>query len=369
MSPRLIAAPLPPEPSSAQLIERVWSTGEAVLPLDPALTERERTALLARMRPHALMDGSDEVPLDDAVAVESGTALVIATSGTTGPPKGVVLGHAALKAAIRSTNDRVGAERGQRWLCCLPLAHIAGLMMVLRSRALGTEAIVHPSFDVEAVGSETGASFVSVVPTMLHQLLDAGVDLSGFSRVLVGGAAVTDELIERARDRGAKVTVTYGMSETAGGVVYDGIPLPGINIEMDGDGRISIASPTLMSGYRLDADATESAFVGGRFVTQDRGVWDQNGRLQVLERLDRTVITGGKNVSPSEVEEALLAHPEVLEATVRGEPDEMWGQRVVANVVPRDPASPPTAEDLTGFLRDRISHYKVPDPIRVVLDR
>lgn len=369
MSPRLVAAPVPVEPWSAELIERVWTAGDAVLPLDPAATERERAALLARMRPHVLLDGPEEVPLDDPAPVDEGTALVIATSGTSGPPKGVVLGHAALDAAARLTNDRVGAERGQRWLCCLPLAHIAGLMTVLRSRALGTDAVFHERFDVEAVRSETGAAFVSVVPTMLYRLLDADVDLSGFSRILVGGAAVGDELVARARSRGARVSVTYGMSETAGGVVYDGVPLAGVDIDLGTEGRISIASPTVMSGYRLDPAATEHALVHGRFVTQDRGEWDEEGRLRILERLDRTIITGGKNVSPREVEEALLAHPEVLDATVRGEADETWGQRVVADVVPEDPRHPPTAEALAAFLRDRISSYKIPDPIRILPDR
>lgn len=369
MSPRLVAALLPPEPSSVELIERVWASGDALLPLDPALSAPERAGLLARMRPYALLDGPGEIPLDDAVPVEVGTALVVATSGTTGLPKGVVLGHAALEAAIEATNERVGAEQGQRWLCCLPLAHIAGLMTILRSRALGTEAIVHPRFDVEAIRSEVRARFVSVVPTMLHRLLEAGVDLSRFSRVLVGGAAVDEGLIGRARERGVEVSVTYGMTETSGGVVYDGVPLPGVGIDLDDDGRISIASPTLMSGYRFDDGATAGALVDGRFVTQDRGVWDEDGRLRVLERLDRTIITGGKNVSPGEVEEALLAHPEVLEATVRGVPDETWGQRVVAEVVPKDPHSPPAVEDLARFLRDRLSRYKLPDPIRLVLDR
>lgn len=368
MCPRLLAVPLPPEPSSAGLIERVWSTGDAVLPLDPALTERERATLLARMRPHALMDGSDEVPLDDAVPVEDGIALVIATSGTTGPPKGVVLSHAALKAAIRSTNDRLGAEQGQRWLCCLPLTHIAGLMTILRSRALGTEAVVHRRFDVDAIRSETRAAFVSVVPTMLHRLLEADVELSEFSRVLVGGAAVDEGLIQRARDRDVEVIVTYGMTETAGGVAYNGTPLPGVRIEVDTAGRISIASPTLMRAYRLDPDATKRVLVDGRFLTQDRGAWDEDGRLRVFERLDRTIITGGKNVSPAEVEYLLQSHPEVLDAIVRGVSDATWGQRVVAEVFPKDLKRPPTPEDLTAFLRDRISRHKIPDPIRVVLD-
>ena len=366
MSPRLVAAPLPVEPSSAQLIERLWAAGDAVLPLDPAATERERAALLSRMRPQVLLHGREEVPLDDPAPVDHGVALVIATSGTSGPPKGVVLGHAALEAAARLTNERVGAERGQRWLCCLPLAHIAGLMTVLRSRALGTDAVFHERFEVEAVRSETTAAFVSVVPTMLRRLLDAEVDLSGFSRILVGGAEVDDELVERARARGASVSVTYGMSETAGGVVYDGVPLAGVDIDLDTEGRVSIATPTVMDGYRLDIAATERALVDGRFVTQDRGEWDEEGRLRIVERLDRTIITGGKNVSPREVEEALRAHPEVLGATVRGEADETWGQRVVADVIPADPRHPPTAEALTDFLRGRISSYKIPDPIHVL---
>lgn len=369
MSPRLVAAPLPVEPSSAGLIERVWSAGAALLPLGPASTEQERAALLARMKPHVVLDGAEEVALDEGVPVEDRTAVVIATSGTSGPPKGVVLGHTALAAAARLTNERVGAEQGQRWLCCLPLWHIAGLMTVLRSRALGTEAIFHRRFDVEAVGAETGAAFVSVVPTMLRRLLEADVDLSRYSRILVGGAAADDELVERARSRGARVSVTYGMSETAGGVVYDGVPLAGVDIDLDDEGRISIASPTLMNGYRLDPAATEAALVGGRFVSQDRGEWDEDGRLRVLERFDRTIITGGKNVSPREVEEALLAHPEVLEAIVRGEADAHWGRRIVAEVTPSDPRRPPTQEALTAFLRDRLSSYKIPVEIRLVSDR
>lgn len=226
--------------------------------------------------------------------------------------------------------------------------------------------MIHRRFEIEAIRSEERASFVSVVPTMLYRLLAAGVDLSHFDRILVGGAAVDDELIERARASGARVTVTYGMTETSGGVVYDGVPLPGVGIETDDDGRISIASPTLMDGYRLDEAATEHAVVGGRFVTEDRGTWDANGRLRVVGRMDRTIITGGKNVSPSEVEEALMAHPDVLEASVRGEPDETWGQRVVADVVSRDPNRPPTVEGLNGFLRERISAYKIPARIRVL---
>lgn len=365
MSARLIALPLPATPSCLRQLERIWDAGDAVLPLAPRLSRSESSRLLDRMKPHALLEDSQETALPHPAPVQEGTALVIATSGTTGPPKGVVLGHEAIEAAVRLTNSRLGAEAGQRWLCCLPLDHIAGLMTLLRSRALGGEAIVHPRFDVDAIASASEAAFVSVVPTMLQRLLDAGVDLRRFAKVLVGGGPVPPELIERARDRGARTIVTYGMTETTGGVVYDGTPLPSVHVELDQEGRISLASPTLMNSYRLDADATQRALIGGRFVTQDRGRWDGDGRLRVLERLDRTIITGGKNVSLVEVEEALRCHPGVIDASVEGEPDPVWGQRLIATVVPRDATQPPTSEELTLFLRDRLSQFKVPRLIRV----
>lgn len=348
-----------------RIIEGVWAEGDALLPLDPALTEPELAALVARFRPHVLLDGSSETRLPDPAPVGPGTALVIASSGTSGPPKGVMLGHAALGAAVVLTNQALEARPGDRWLCCLPLNHIAGVMTLLRSRRVGTEAVVHARFDVDEVASEKDAAFVSVVPTMLYRLLQAGVDLTTFSRVLVGGAAVDDALVARARSTGARITVTYGMTETCGGVVYDGVPLEGVDVALDPDGRISIATPTLMKGYRLDEASTERALASGRVVTQDRGEWTEEGRLRVLERVDRAIVSGGKKVSPNEVEDALRAHPGVLDAVVNGEPDENWGQVVVATVTAKDESRPPTADELSRFLRQRISSYKIPRAFRI----
>lgn len=363
MPPRLIAARLPRTASSIRSIERIWDAGDALLPLDGGLIDAEVSELLSRMKPHVFLDSAGEVALEDPAPISEDTALVIATSGTTGSPKGVVLTHRALEAAIRMTNLRVGAEPGQRWLCCLPLSHIAGVMTVLRSRALGSEAIIHSRFDVEAIRSEREADFVSVVPTMLHRLLESGVDLGRFAQVLVGGAATDGELVARARDAGARVTVTYGMTETCGGVVYEGVPLPGVDVQLGGEGRISIASPTLMDGYRLDQYSTDRSLKAGRLVTQDRGEWGTDGRLVVTGRLDRTIISGGRNVSPDEIEEALRSHPEILDAVIRGEPDELWGQVIVAEVVPRNVGRFPTESELKRFLEDRIAHHKIPRSI------
>lgn len=365
MPPRLIAARLPANESSVRLIEKVWDSGDALLPLDIGLTDLEISELLARMKPHVFLEGPEEVALDDPAPIGKDTALVIATSGTTGSPKGVTLTHRALEAAIRMTNRQVGAEQGRRWLCCLPLSHVAGMMTLLRSRALGSEVVIHSRFDIEAIRSEQKADYMSVVPTMLRRLLDADVDLRRFARVLVGGAAATDELVARVRDTGARVSVTYGMTETCGGVVYDGRPLSDVDVQLDRHGRISIASPTLMDGYRQDPDATERALVGNRLVTQDQGEWGDDGRLRVTGRLDRTIITGGKNVSPGEIEEALRSHPEVLDAVIRGEPDELWGQVILAEVVPRHIGRPPTEGELKIFLEDRVARHKIPRAIRV----
>lgn len=365
MPARLVATALPRNAAAIGVVEGIWAAGDALLSLDPGLTRAELAASLERSRPHVLLDGSSETRLADAAPVRAGTALVIATSGSTGPPKGVVLSHAALQAAVRLTNSALAAGPRDRWLCCLPLSHIAGFMTLLRSRGSGTDAIVHPAFDVDAIAAAQEATFMSVVPTMLHRLLHAGVDLTGFSRVLVGGAAVDDALVERARATGARVTVTYGMTETCGGVVYDGVPLQGVDVALDCVGRISIASPTLMEGYRLDPAGSAATLRSGRFVTQDRGEWTEDRRLHVIERLDRVIVTGGKKVSPEEVEAALLMHPQVLEAIVTGEPDETWGQVVAAIVTAKDEAQPPSPEELTDFLRARISSYKIPRSFRI----
>lgn len=319
-------------------LERVWASGRVALVLD------------------------SEISVPKAPTAPD-TVLVLATSGSTGAPRLVELSDRALEAAVRLTNEAVGAVEGDRWLCCLPVTHVGGLMTLLRSRALGTRAIVHERFDVERVRAERSARFVSLVPAMLHRLLEAEVDLSGFARVLVGGASADRDLIERARALGYAVTTTYGMTETCGGVVYDGVPLDGVDVRIEDGGRIALASPTLMSGYLGDRVLSDSVLADGWFLTSDKGAFE-DGRLRVTERLDATIITAGNNVDPGEVESALRDHPNVADVAVRGEADEERGQRVVALVVPAGDA--PALEDLHAFLEGRLSRYKWPRAMRVV---
>jgi O-succinylbenzoic acid--CoA ligase len=204
------------------------------------------------------------------------------------------------------------------------------------------------------------------VPTQLRRLLDAdgpGLEaLRSFDAVLVGGAALEDGLRERADAAGVAVTTTYGMSETAGGCVYDGVPLDGVTVDLLATGRIVLGGPTLASGYVDDPDATAAAFVDGRFRTNDLGTWDGQ-RLVVLGRADDVIVTGGENVAPAAVERALLAEPGVAAACVVGIPDVEWGQLVSAAIV-ADGARP-SDDRLRAAVRTALGRAAVP---RVIVE-
>jgi O-succinylbenzoic acid--CoA ligase len=280
--------------------------------------------------------------------VRDDVALVVATSGSTGHPKGVELTHAALQASTAASLARLGCRPGERWALALPTHHVAGVQVLLRSWALGTDAEVVG--DLASLGSGSGdARYVSLVPTQLQRLLDAGAPVSRFERVLLGGAAAAPELLERARAAGAEVVVSYGMSETCGGCVYDRRPLDGVGGGLR-RGRIRLRGAVLFAGYRgehpdaaLDDD--------GWFTTGDLGVVGADGTLRVLGRADDVIISGGENVPVAAIEAALRLAPGVSEVAVTGRPDPEWGQVVVAVVVPSDPSAPPSREPLRAFVR------------------
>lgn len=241
---RLVALAFRSQARLAEEIRAGWNEGAAVLPLDPRLPPAEIERSLTIARPHALRDETGERELADAIPAAADLAAVLFTSGSSAAPKAVELGDAAFDAAAALSNRRLGAVADDRWLCCLPLWHVAGLGILRRAAALGREAIVVQGLD-EIAGHE--AEFVSLVPTQLHRLLDRKEDLTRFKALLLGGAASSGALIERAAEAGARVVCSYGMTETSGGVVYDGIPLDGITIELDDAGTILIDTPTLMS--------------------------------------------------------------------------------------------------------------------------
>lgn len=260
---------------------------------------------------------------------------VVETSGSTGRPKRVLLPRSSVLASVEASARRLGAS-GQ-WLLALPEDYVAGLQVVCRSLVAGHEPVRlddHNSFAAAAAAMTGAQRFVSLVPTQLHRLLetDAGV-LASFHTVLLGGGPIDPGLRSRAAAAGVRVVATYGSAETAGGCVYDGLPLDGVALAIGTGGRVRIGGPTLFAGYDGDPELTGEVLVDGWFLTSDAGRLDEDGRLQVLGRLDDVVVTGGVNVPAPAVAARLRAHPAVVEAEVLGVPDEEWGNRLVAFVV------------------------------------
>jgi O-succinylbenzoic acid--CoA ligase len=337
---------------------------------------------------HALYDGGPAVtiiPHGPEQALISGAvqptrplerddvALVMPTSGSTGRPKGVLLPAAALLASARLTHDRLGGT-GQ-WLLALSPTHIAGVQVLVRSIVAGEAPVVLQAaggFDPAAFANESGAltgdrRYTALVPTQLRRLLDRGgkaLDaLRAYDAILVGGSAVPAELVTRAREEGVRVVSSYGMTETAGGCVYDGVPLAGVGVEIGTAGTVELSGPTLATGYRLDPAATRTAFARGRFHTSDRGRIDRDGRLVVLGRTDDAILTGGVVVDPVAVETVLSTHPAIAAAAVIGRPDHEWGERVVAVVVPVASGEVPALDDVRRWVADRLGAVQAPREI------
>ncbi|MFB9630147.1 AMP-binding protein [Nonomuraea helvata] len=346
----------PPGPALFRAVRDALSgEGPAVLPLTPGHSE----AAVAALRPTHV----EGAPQSDGAGVPDDVAVVIATSGSTGAPKGVLLSATALRASAAASLRRLEASKGERWLCCLPVSHVSGLQVLVRALLSDTQPIIHARFDPHEV-LRSGAHHVSLVPTQLHRLVELGADLSVFRTILLGGAAPRPGLLEQARDLGARVVTTYGMSETSGGCVYDGRPLYNVDLKIGEDGLIRIAGPVLFSGYRF-GDLDDAPFDGDWFRTSDLGELT-GGRLRVLGRADDVINTGGEKVVAAAVATVLGTHPEVADAAVIGTPDPEWGELVTAVVVPANPDTPPTLPQLRAFCRDRLPPHAAPRDLRLV---
>jgi O-succinylbenzoic acid--CoA ligase len=358
---RLVAVRLPLDNGFVDALDAAWDAGDAVLPIHPGLPAAEVQRLLEELRPARLVEPDGVRSLPDPVPVDAGTALVVPTSGTSGPPKGVELTHDNLTASALATAARLGLDPqgGDRWLCCVPLSHIAGLMILVRSRLAATAPVLHAQFDPDAIARDSTANLVSLVPTMLGRLLRAGVDLRRFRWILLGGGPIPAALVAAAAAAGARIVTTYGMTETCGGVVYDGSPLPGVRVAVGDDGEVVLAGPMVMRGYRLRPRETAAALRDGWFHTADVGEIEGTGRLRVLGRRDTMIVTGGEKVAPAEVEAVLLSHPKVADVAVAGRPDPEWGQAVTAVVVPAQGAAPSLSE-LRAWVSGRLAGYKAP---------
>ena len=366
-----------PAPEAARVTVALWEAGEAVVPLDPAAPGPDLARSMAALRPTAIIDADGRRPLPDGIPVAGGVAAVVGTSGTTGERKGVELTFAGLEASGRAVAGAVEAGAGTGWLCCLPLHAVAGLAVVGRAWVTGAPVTVQAGFDLPAVAAAGhGDVCVSLVPTMLRRLLDADPGaVARFGHILLGGGSIDPALLDRARAAGAVVSTTYGMTETWGGVVHNGHPLPGVELRLDGTGgddgvgEILVRGPMLMRGYRLWPEGTAAAVdAGGWYRTGDLGRFDPaaGGRLWVVDRLGDMVNSGGVKVAPTEVERVLATHPAVADVCVAGRPDPEWGQRVVAFVVPAPSAVAPDLDSLRAFARRQLPAAKLPRELVVV---
>jgi O-succinylbenzoic acid--CoA ligase len=355
------------------LVEEIWAEGAAIMPIDSRLPRPETDSLLSLARPTVVISapGGDVRArrTEDGLPTDEEVILVVHTSGTGGDPKLVQFDRGAIDGAVAASAFALEATPHDPWICCLPLAHVGGMLVLLRGVLLGAPVAVHRSFEPTLIQTEPEVAFVSVVPTMLGRLLDAAVDLARFRAILVGGAHLTPVLRARAEQAGARVIETYGLTESCGGVVYDGLPLPSVEMRVNEEGGIELRGPMLMLGYRFDPDATARAFTrDGWLRPGDAGEIDAEGHLHVVGRIDDLINTGGEKVWPQEVEMALREHPKVEEVGVGGRLDPEWGQRVVAFVVPADRAEPPTLDELREFAAARIGRHKAPREL-VVVDR
>ncbi len=320
---RLIALDMPASKMFVDLVQRAWSNGDAVLPIDQRLRPAGKKMLMDTMAPSEIIDASFTTSsLPNGRPMQDGDALVIASSGSTGSPKGIIHTHSSILAGAQASASRLQLSSNDHWLVCIPVSHVGGFSVITRALHTGAALTLHPTFDATAVQEavKNGATHTSLVATAL-----ARIDASLFSSILLGGSSAPDNLP-------SNVITTYGMTETGGGVVYNGQPLDNVEIKIV-DGEIFLRCPMLIRAYRDDQTISMQ---DGWYATGDIGEIDDNGKLSVHGRQTDLIITGGENVWPSGVDNSLASHPIVNQVVVRGMPDTTWGQRVVAYVVLND---------------------------------
>ena len=367
-----------PRREEVVLLHALMKLGAIALPLSPQLTESERAAVLAAERPAIDLNDAAELTQTEADLPLLGehdmddVQCRILTSGTTGEPRPIGLTYGNFLFSAVGSAFNIGVEPTDRWLCCLPLSHVGGLSIVVRSVIYGTTAVLLDGFDTDEVAetlSSGGITLLSLVPTMLVRLLEAEADLSGPRAILIGGGPIPPDALAEALDRGATVVQTYGLTEACSQVTTlsladarskvgsAGRPLLTTHIRI-AEGEILVQGPTVAPGT-ADQD--------GWLHTGDSGRIDPEGFLWVEGRRDEVIITGGENVVPAEVEAVLVSHPDVVEAAVVGRPDPEWQNAVVAVVVARNGADP-EAEELRSWCATRLAPFKVPKRIELVAE-
>ena len=370
-----VALTVQPGREEVVLVHALMKLGAVLLPLGPKMTAEERAAVVAAEEPALDLSDPGELTQTEADLPLLGehdmddVVCRLLTSGSTGRPHPVGLTYGNFLWSAVGSGFNIGVQPEDRWLCCMPLSHVAGLGIVMRSAIYGTTAVIHDGFDVDRVAAalaEDRISVISVVATMLTRLLEAGADLSGPRAVLVGGGPVPEEPLEEAIGRGATVVQTYGLTEACSQVTTlspgearrklgsAGRPLLTTHLRIQ-DGEILVQGPTVAPGH-ADAD--------GWLHTGDLGRIDEEGFLYVDDRIDDMIVSGGENIVPAEVEKVLLRHPEVADAAVVGREDPEWQQAVTAIVVLED-GSEVTPDELRRHCAESLVGFKVPKRVEL----
>jgi O-succinylbenzoic acid--CoA ligase len=370
-----------PTVRTIEVVHALQSLGAVLVPINTRLARPEVDALLARARPALVLHDARHAAIAPPGSIADDPHSIVFTSGTTAASKGVLLTHGAHRASALASAERLSVTSRIRWLLCLPLFHVGGLSIVLRSALTGFAIVVEQRFDPARVNElllRGDADTVSLVPTMLDRMLENAGERhypSSFRCALVGGAPLHPALAARARAAQIPIAPTYGLTETCSQVATAepsagddqaesvGCPLSGVEVRIgNGDasglGEVLVRGPILMRGYFENDEATRAALRDGWLHTGDLGRLDASGRLRVEGRSTDLIITGGENVMPQEVESVLTSHPEVADAAVYGVPDDRWGERVVAAVVPARHTV--DAAVLGAWCREHLAGYKIP---------
>ena len=345
--PKLTALNLPGSPDFVHALQSVWERGDAVFPLDRRLPVAAQRSMLQGFGVATVISEDGETALSDGEPIEPGDALVIATSGSSGPPKAAVLTHAAVEASARATSERLQVTDNDHWLACLPLAHVGGLSVITRSLITGTTLTVIDGFDTDVV-SASEATLVSLVSTALQR-----IDPSLFRAIVLGGA-------RPPADRPPHCIATYGLTETGSGVVYNSKPLNSVEIEIR-DGEVHVRGPMLLRCYR---DGTSPLTSDGWLPTGDLGFLRDDGSLHVEGRRGDVINTGGEKVWPDDVERQLIQHPDIHDVAVTGLPDNEWGQIVAAFVVSARPNL--SLDEIREHCRAQLPGYALPKQLELV---
>ena len=345
----LVCLDLPLGDAFINRLKSAWDAGDAIFPLYQRLPPAARAEVLRVIQPTVIANSSGDTRTEGN-KVEDDDAVVIATSGTTGLAKGVVLTHQAIEASAKATSARLDITKDDCWFACLPPSHIGGLSVVLRSIIMGTKFITAPSFTVEAYNdaASKGATVVSLVSTAMHQ-----VDTSLYRTIVLGGAKAPIH-------RPSNSVVTYGLTESGSGVVYNGIPLDEVEIEIR-DGIIFLRAPMLLRSYRDE----KTPLVNRWLRTGDHGYIAADGLLHVEGREGDLIVTGGENVWPEQVETRLSAMTEVRDVCVAGVPDNKWGHAVHAFVV-LNADMKLSIEEVREWVKETLPAYSAPQALHVV---